>query len=164
MAESNANNSLRLISYADLAQLRLQGFLGGAAELDVEESGMMVVVGLGGYERFGETFFGWRQGEPYQTAEVTLDLGRDSELPDESARQIIERLGLPVRKGATASELISTFGPPQKDKKGRPGTRLLDFVCGEGEQYLLGCVVDDHDGLVHIFFARKDYCDEDDSI
>ncbi len=145
--------------------MRLKEFLEKDAQLYVEESGMGVVVGLGGFEQFGEpgetgTVFGWKQGEPYQTAEVSLDLGADSVLPVTAAKQILKRLGLPIKKGIKASELIEIFGNPQRDKKGRPGLRLLDFICGEKDKYYLGCVVDDREGLISMFLARKDYCDE----
>ena len=155
---------MKLISYKNLARMRLKEFLGKAVKLYVEESGMGVVVGLGGFEQFGETNFGWNQGEPYQTAEVTLDLGPDSALPVQAAKQILERLGLPIKKGMKASELIEIFGNPHIDKKGRPGIRLLEFICGEKDKYYLRCVVDDREGLISMFLARKDYCDDDESL
>jgi hypothetical protein len=64
----------------------------------------------------------------------------------------------------SVAALVSIFGAPETDKLGRPGARLLRFVCGGQEQYLFGCVVDDHRGLENFFLARKDYCDEGDSI
>lgn len=155
---------MRLISYEDLARLRLTDFLDSEAEVDVEESGMQIVVGLGGYEEYGETRFGWRQGEDYQTAEITLDLGPDSILPPEAANRILVRVGLPIDKGMPASALIKALGSPEKDKRGRPGLRLLHFVCGEGDKYLVGCDVDDAGGLTGVFVARKDYCDEDEAL
>lgn len=155
---------MKLITYAELAQLRFQDFLESSVELSVEESGMQVMVGFGGFQRYGESLFGWRQGEPYRTAEVTLDLGPKSILPTDVAEKILGRLGLPVRKGTTAIELIEVFGTPQSDKQGSPGTRLLRFVCGDRDRYLLGCQVDDKHGLIHLFLARKDYCDEDESL
>jgi hypothetical protein len=155
---------MNLISYEELAQLRLADFLGRDVELSTEESGMRVVVGLGGYEEYGETFFGWRQGEPYQTAEVTLDLGPESILPSDAADRIIERLGLPICKGMAASELIRVLGSPSSDKAGSPGTRLLRFICGQKDVYLVGCQVHEQHGLIHLFMARKDYCDEDEAL
>ena len=152
-----------LISYADLARLRLKDFLGSDAQVWVEESGMHVVVGLGGFERFGETAFGWKQGERYQTAEVTLDLSSTSILPESLAKEVIETLKLPVRKGMTASELIHVFGEPEIDEQAT-SRRFLRFVCGAEEPYVLGCGVDAKEGLVHLFLARKDYCDEDELI
>ena len=154
---------MKLISYADLAKMHLKDYLGENSDIDVEESGMMGLL-FGGWERFGETFFCWKQGEPFQTAGVALDFTSDSLLPPAVAGQILQRLGIPVRAGATSSELLATFGGPQQDRAGRPGVRLLDFVCGEIELFRIGCVVDDHDGLASLFFVRKDYCDEDDSI
>jgi hypothetical protein len=161
---SQSSSDVKLISYGELAGLRLRDFLSTDAELDVEESGMIGVIGLGGFERFGETFFEWKQGETYRTAGITLDFGPDSILPEETARQIIDRLGVSARKGMTASELIETFGTPETDNQGRLGTRLLRFACGTEEQYLLGCVVDESEGLIQFFLARKDYCDADESL
>ena len=85
-------------------------------------------------------------------------------LPKQGAEQIIASLSVPVRRGMRVEELVSIFGTPETDKRGRPGARLLRFVCGEREQYLFGCVVDDNRGLEDFFLARKDYCDEHDSI
>ena len=155
---------MTLISYADLAAMRLRDYVGEEADIEVEKSGMIGLVGLGGWERLGETYFTWKQGEPFQTAGIDLDLSRASTLPRPTADQILEELGLPVRAGASASELLSVFGQPLDDKPGRLGVRLLRFVCGEGELFLIGCVVDDGDGLQSLFIARMDYCDEDGSI
>ena len=154
---------MKLISYADLTKMRLKDYLGEDSDTEVEESGMMGLL-FGGWERFGETFFCWKQGETYQTAGVNLDFASDSPLPQPVAGQILQRLGIPVRAGATSFELLSAFGSPHRDRVGRPGTRLLDFVCGETELFRIGCVVDDRDRLASLFIVRKDYCDEDDSI
>jgi len=134
--------------------------VGDSPLIDIEESGMQVCVGLGGYERLGETYFGWRQGEPYQTAEVTLDLELQSELPIEAAREILRKLRLPIERGMNYNELITILGTPITDNIGRPGLRLLKFVCGEGELFVCGCCIDDKMGLVNVFLARKDYFDE----
>src|SRR5688572_29187229 len=151
---------MKLISYADLAKMHLVDYLGEDSDIEVEESGVIGLVGLGGWERFGETLFCWRQGEAFQTAGIDLDFAPDSLLPQAAADQILQRLGIPVRAGATSSELILTFGRSHRDRASRPGARLLNFVGGETEQFLIGCVVDDRDGLVSLFIARKDYCDE----
>ena len=155
---------MTLVSYTDLAKMRLQDFVGRDVELELEESGLVTLVGLGGYEGLGETRFCWRQGEPYQTAGIGVDLGPKSLLPQPVAERIIASLGLAVRRGLRVAELVSIFGTPETDKPGRSGARLLRFICGGQEQYLFGCVVDDQRGLVDFFLARKDYCDEDDSI
>lgn len=156
-----------IISYNNLAKLHFADFLSETDETYVEESGMVVCVGLGGYEELGqdvENHFGWRQGEPYQTAEVGLSLLPESKLPVETARRIIKALGLPIDRGMTAPELINVFGKPISDKSGRPGLRLLKFICGDPDKYLLGCDVEDTKGLVSFFIARKDYCDENNAI
>ena len=144
--------------------MRLRDYAGEEADIEIEESGMVGLVGLGGWERLGKTYFAWRQGEPYQTAGVELDFGPDTFLSADAAHAILQRLGLPVRVGASVSELISIFGSPAEDRPGRLGTRLLDFICGGSQQYRLGCVVDNRNGLVSLFLARKDYWDEEDSL
>jgi len=144
--------------------MRLRDFLRESSDIYIEESGMRICVGLGGYEQLGENYFGWRQGEPFQTAEVSIDLHSSSEMPIESARKIIGKLGLPLDKGTTASRLIEAFGTPQIHKPGRVGTHFLRFICGKEEQYLLGCFVDDREGLNSFFLARKDYYDQAEAI
>jgi hypothetical protein len=84
-------------------------------------------------------------------------------LPAPVAGRIIDSLGLPIRRGMSAAELISIFGAPEKDESGRLGARWIRFVCGTPERYFLGCGVDDNHGLVDFFLARKDYCDENNS-
>lgn len=155
---------MQLISYSALAEMRLKDYLPEGTETEIEESGVRVVTGLGGYERFGETFFGWRQNEEYQTAEVTLDFQPNADLPIDAALQILQKLQLPVDRGMRATELIETFGKPVSDKAGRPGLRLLKFICGDTDKYYLGCDVEDGNGLTGLFLARKDYLDEDSSI
>lgn len=153
---------MKVINYKDLAKLRLRDFIGDSPELYVEESGMQVVVGLGGFERLGnsDTSFGWRQGEAYATAEVTLEFGPGSAIPEEVANRILKQIGLPIQAGMTGDELIQVLGPPNVDKKSG-SERSLQFVCGDNEPYLIGCTVDDDAGLNYLFIARKDYCDED---
>ena len=155
---------MKLVSYTDLAKMRLQNFVGKDVELEVEESGLVTLVGSGGYEGLGETRFCWRQGEPYQTAAVDVDMGPESLLPQPIAERIIASLSLPVRRGLSMAELVSIFGAPATDKPGKPGYRFLRFVCNAPEPYLFGCGIDDAYGLVDLFLARKDYCDEHDSI
>lgn len=155
---------MQLISYRALAKMRLKDFLPIDTETEIEESGMIVGTGLGGYERFGETIFGWRQNEEFQTAEIDLDLQPNGELPMDVARQILEELQLPVHRGMRAAELIEIFGTPVSDKAGRPGLRLLRFICGDTDQYYLCCDVEGENGLTGVFLGRKDYIDEDSSI
>ena len=68
---------MKLISYPELSKLRLKEFFGESIDPYVEESGMGIIVGLGGFEQLGETIFGWKQGQPYQTCEISLDLIND---------------------------------------------------------------------------------------
>lgn len=151
---------MKLLNYAELQGLRLSEFLGDAAgDIYIEESGVRGIVGFGGYEEFGETRFGWRQGEEFCTAEVSLDLRSSSLLPEASARRILEKLGLPVQKGMSLSELVTVFGVPDRQTRGMAASNLR-FICGDNEKFVLGCHVDDREGLVSLFLARKDYFDE----
>ncbi len=150
---------MQLLTYSDLSVLRLKDFVGPEQSLSVEESGFQVVVGLGGFESLGESWFGWRQGEAFQTAEVNLDLSPQSLLPSSIADQIIAKLGVPIRRAMTAESLFAAFGKAETDS-GQGPRRFLRFVCGEVEQYLIGCYLESADGLVGFFLARKDYCDE----
>jgi hypothetical protein len=158
-----AGEQMNPITYADLSRLRLRDFVGKDVDLWTEESGMQIVIGLGGFERRGETSFGWRQGEAYHTAEVTVDLGSKSELPPDVAQRIIEKLRLPLRRGLQGQELIALFGKPQIDET-HGKRRFLRFIIGDTDVYVLGCAVEDEVGLVYFFLARKDYCDEEESL
>ena len=153
---------MRLLTYADLATLRLRDYVGDGVKIEIEESGMEGLVGLGGWERLGETYFTWRQGEPYQTAGVDIDLGPDSQLPKSGVERLLKRLGVPVAPGMMELEVLSAIGSPEAT--GQLGRRLLRFVCGEREEFLIGCVLDGEKGLNKLFLARKDYCDEDDAL
>jgi len=152
---------MQLISYADLEKLRLSDFLDDEVEIDVEESGMDNLFGLGGWEQVGESSFEWRQAEEFRTSGVMLDCRPNAELPNDITSRIIERLGLPVTVGMSGAELIAVLGKPSTDKRGRPGLRLLDFLCGDQQEYVVGCCVDDQHGLVQIIFARADYFEEE---
>jgi hypothetical protein len=163
-ALSYAPTLMKLVSYSELAKLRLTDFVGRDLDIELEESGMIGLLGLGGWERLGESAFEWRQGEPYQTAGISLDLSDTSILSQEAAHRIIERTGLPVFRGMTAAALLEAFGQPETDKVGKSGERFLRFVYGADEQYLFGCTVDHRNGLNYLFLARKDYCDDDDSL
>ena len=151
---------MKVISLEDLARMRLGNYVGKDVEIEIEESGMIGLAGLGGWERLGETYFAWRQGEDYQIAGIELDLGTDSLLPRTAAEQIIKELGLPIEVGMTAPELLLRFGVPFQDKTGRPGDRLLDFICGERDQFVLNCIVGSDKGLTNMYLLRKDYYDD----
>jgi len=155
---------MSLISYADLAGLRLRDYVEPGADVEVEESGMVGLVGLGGWERVGESYVTWRQGEPYQTAGVQLDLGPGSQLPKAGQERLFKRLGLSVTSGMTQADVTSALGSPDVSKSGQAATRMLRFICGEREQYCIGCGIDDKAGLTRLLLARKDYCDEDDAL
>jgi hypothetical protein len=154
---------MNLISYNDLARLRIRDFLPKDAAVTVEESGMQIVVGLGGFERCGETIFGWRQGQPYQTAEITVDLRPSRLAPGDLADRLASKLRLPVSRDTTPDDVLRRFSKPQLDSKS-PSGRFLRFAYGEKEPYLLGFHFDNQDHLETFFIARKDYCDEDDAL
>ena len=157
--------TVTLISYDELSRLRLKDFLGESAETIVDESGMMIAIGLGGCESFGphgKTLFGWPQGETYRTAEVAVDLSPDSSLSKDVAARLIQAIGLPLRAGMSADELLNLFGSADRDS-GPDESRFLRFTCGDKEPYYLGCHIEGEQGLVHFFLARKDYCDRDTS-
>ena len=154
---------MKLVSYTDLARIRFKDFLAEETETYIEESGMTICVGLGGMEQFGESFFGWRQGDLFQTAEVTLDLRENSILPKDIAEKILHKLQLPVKKAMSTAQLIEIFGNPERSYSGSAGS-FLRFVCGEPEKYFIGCVVEVKNGLSSVFLARKDYCDENEAI
>lgn len=155
--------TVNLISYSGLSQLRLREMVGGI-ELDFEESGMQVLVGLGGYERYGDTMFCWRQGEAFKTAGIELDLSPTSMLSVDLAAKIIKTIGLPVESGMSASELSRLFGTSDIDTNGSVEPRLLRFVCNEREPYVVGFQVHQQHGLINLFLARKDYCDAEDAL
>ncbi|HEX5219263.1 MAG TPA: hypothetical protein VFZ59_06820 [Verrucomicrobiae bacterium] len=145
---------MKMISYNDLAKLRLRGFLPKGTELYVEKSGMEIVTGLGGFEQFGETIFGWRQGRPFKTVEVSIDL-EDALMEVEVIQRIINKLGLPIKKGMKLAELISLFGLALSDKPGRAGTRLAEFLCGDSDKYVLGCHVHNRKGLMSFSWRAR---------
>lgn len=149
-----------IISYKDLAKLRLKDFLSASDTTYIEEGGMRICTGFGGYEQLGENYFGWKEGELNQTAEVTLDWQKNSKLPIEAAEKVLVKLQLPLRPGMRASEIIKIFGEPISDKAGRPGLRLLRFICGNPDKYILVCDVENEKGLIGLSLFRKDYYDE----
>ena len=154
---------MTLISYGDLAQLKLRDYVKDSSAIWVEESGMQINVGLGGFERCGETMLGWRQGEPYRVAEVTVDFGADSAAQRDLADRIICRLGLPVHSEMTVHEVLHLFGTPNIDSKSASG-RFLRFICGGQQGFLVGFRFDKQGRLSSLFMARKDYCDEDEGL
>ena len=153
---------MQLISYSALGKIRLGDYVTG--ELSIEESGMIGLVGLGGWESFGETYFSWRQGEDFLTAGISLHLAPDSMMPADSAKRILSDVGLPVSSGMTREELIRLLGAPETVRGCARSGWFLRFVCGDPEQYFISCVVQEEEGLVTVHLARKDYCDENAAI
>lgn len=155
---------MTLLSYQELAGIRLQDFVPNGLDIELQESGMNIVVGFGGYERVGNNYFEWRQGELFQTAAVTIDLDDSSALPQSVILRILEKLGLKVLGGMTMAELAAIYGDPCQVQNWGGGESQARFICGGSDKYILGCHLSEATGLRWFFFARKDYIDEDEMI
>ena len=146
---------MELIPYDQFAKLRLKQLV--SADMNVSEDDSYEWLGGYGINEGirGADFFRWEQTPDETTGfELYFDL-----LPSNTARAILDAIGLPIEPGMKLDQVYSVLGEPkEKDVfDGRPQNRQTDnFVIGSTQPYHISCSVHGNDGLIGLSVVRGD--------
>ena len=148
---------MQLIDYNQFAILRLRDFLpDGAAVAEVFDWEWM---GSCWYnESIGFTSFSRHLSMPDQTGGLEISF---SELSEEGSQRLLNAIGLPLRPGMSAPEVLSVMGPPAETRQFVPGRRSHEFTLGISQPYFVGCTVDDKEGLIYLTVVLQELLDRD---
>jgi hypothetical protein len=143
---------MELISYEQFVTLRLRDFVpdpaavGETADWEWMDSHWL-------NEGIGFTSFSRHVSTPDETGGLEISF---PELPAEAIQRLLTRLGLPLHPGMSDDEVLSAMGEPTITHEFVPDSRTYDFTVGSSEPYLVGCTVQDTDGLIHVSVVRPD--------
>lgn len=70
--------------------------------------------------------------------------------PDRSARRVLAKLGLAVRKGMTVSKLEALLGPISRTLRFVPDRTTYEFLTTGSQPYQISCTVLNEGGLIHL--------------
>lgn len=147
---------MELIPYSEFAKLRLKQFV--AADVEISETNGWEW--MGGYwineGVYGFTSFSREEDTPDQTGGLEIDF---SELPDDSARRILDAIHLPLSAGMKLEEVYAVLGEPTaKDKLGKhvQDRQSDEFKVGLKCPYYVSTTVHKKDGLIYLVAIRGD--------
>lgn len=143
---------LELPPYPEFGRIRIGSFVPGDKRI-VEQSNFEWMDGLWLHEGIGFTWFGRLMAQPDKTAglEVLFD-----ELDESSIGAILRFLRLPVSPGMKYEKLREAFGWPSTTVVFTTDRKTYNFRAGIGDQYQVGCTVQDEYGLIHLSVIRSD--------
>ena len=148
---------MKLISYDQFARLRLRDFVADPAGI-AESSHWEWMGSLWHNEGIGFTSFSRHVTTPDQTGGLEISF---PELSAEASLRLLAAVGLPVQPGMSHEEVLSLLGEPVETHQFVPGRCSYDFVTGSSEPYLVGCTVDDRQGLTYVTIIRSDLLSRD---
>jgi hypothetical protein len=91
--------------------------------------------------------------QPDQTAGLEVFF---EELDEASIVRILRFLRLSLNPGMKADKLHDLFGWPSTTKVFTSDRKTYYFRIGRGDQYQIGCTVQDEGGLIHLSVIRSD--------
>ena len=132
--------------------MRLRDFLPAGIDI-VEQPNFAWMNGLWWREAIGFTWFGRLMNERDNTAGLELLF---KELDLETAKQMLDSMGLPLHPGMLRNDLLALFGIPQMTRKLEDDRWTYNFHVGSTGTYQVGCTVHDNFGLIHVSVIRSD--------
>ena len=143
---------LDLLPYSEFGRMRLSSFVPPGTEI-VEQSYFEWMGGLWLHEGIGFTWFGRLMAQSDQTAGMEVFF---EELDKASIERILRFLRLPLSPGMKPEKLHDLFGWPSTTKVFTSDRKTYSFRIGHGDQYQVGCTVQDEGGLIHLSVIRSD--------
>src|SRR4051812_16698251 len=102
------------MSYEAFGKLRFLDFFPKTdAYNEDHEGGMETGIGIACTEGYLWSMFTSPADEPWQTAEICLELGEDC--PEMEGRRLLDSLGIPLRTGMSIAQVRKILGTPQED-------------------------------------------------
>jgi hypothetical protein len=143
---------MELISYEQFAKLRLRDFVPDRSAIretpDWEWEGSFWF-----NESIGFTSFSRHVTTPDETGGLELSF---SEMPAEFNQRLLSVIGLPVRRGMSHSEALSALGVPTRTHQFVRDRRSCEFTVGSDQPYVVGCTIQEIEGLIHVTIVRSD--------
>jgi hypothetical protein len=97
-------------------------------------------------------FTEWLQLEGNENIKsISLDL---TSLPEKSINQIIHKIGLNLKKGMTANDVLQNLGKANKVKKYTEDRISYEYLIGIKDQYYLSVTISDDVGLNYIVITN----------
>jgi hypothetical protein len=143
---------LDLLTYREFGRMRLGQFVPPGTKI-VEQSYFEWMGGLWLSEGIGFTWFGRLMTQPDQTAGLQVFF---EELDETTLSRILRFLRLPLQPGMNVESLRNLFGWPTITDVFASDRKTYNFRVGGGEQYRIGCTVQDDDGLILLSVIRSD--------
>jgi hypothetical protein len=143
---------LDVLPYSEFGRMRLGSFLPPGTEI-VEQSYFEWMSGLWLHEGIGFTWIGRLMAQSDQTAGLEVFF---EELDEASIDRILRFLRLPLSPGMKTEKLHDLFGWAGTTNVFTSDRKTYNFRIGHGDQYQLGCTVQDEGGLVHVSVIRSD--------
>jgi hypothetical protein len=143
---------LDVLPYSEFGRMRLGSFVPPGTEI-VEQSYFEWMDGLWLHVGIGFTWFGRLMAQSDQTAGLKVVFG---ELDEASIGRILRVLRLPLSPGMKTEKLHDLFGWPDTTNVFTSDRKTYNFRLGHGDQYQVGCTVQDENGLIHLSVIRSD--------
>jgi len=94
-------------------------------------------------------FSEWLRPQDRQNVLESLALDM-SDLPEKVVTQVLAKIGLPIRKSMTRTELVRIFGQPVETQVFTDDRKTFEFRYGEPNGYLVSCTVLNDGGLTYL--------------
>jgi hypothetical protein len=143
---------LDVLPYSEFGRMRLGSFVPPGTAI-VEQSYFEWMEGLWLHEGIGFTWFGRLMEQSDQTAGLEVFF---EELDEASIDRILRFLRLPLNPGMKTENLHGLFGSPSTTNVFNSNRKTYNFRIGQGDQYQVGCTVQDEGGLIHLSVIRSD--------
>jgi hypothetical protein len=144
-----------MLSHSEFQKLRLSQFI------DASEITELVDWEFLGRQWVGEAigFTEWLrpQSSPDLLGSIALEL---EELPARVAEACLHRIGLPVRRHMTLSQLVDLFGEPLRSLSFVEDRVTHEFRVDTPDQYVLSCTLVAGVGLNHVVIALPQYASD----
>jgi hypothetical protein len=148
---------MNLISYEQFAKLRLRDFVSDSTAI-LETLDWEWMGSVWHNEGIGFTSFSRHVTTPDATGGLEISF---SELSAECIQRVLTAIGLPLRTGMSAPDVVSALGTPTGTHQFVPDRRTYDFMVGLAQPYVVGCTVVDTDGLIHVTVVRPNLLSRD---
>jgi hypothetical protein len=135
-----------MLSYVELASLRLRDLLGPDAQI-IEHDGWHWMGQDWWYEGVGFTWFGRLEAAPDETVALELNL---EELPSQMAALITGAIGLRLTQGMTLNAVVAELGPSLSVQQFVKDRVTHQFSVGQSDLYRVSATIHTSKGLIHV--------------
>ena len=140
-----------MITHTDFKKLRLNQFFPELEVTKLENWEFMENLWVG--EAIGFSEWLCLETTPNELGSISLDL---SELPENGSKEVLENLGLPLKKGMKITEIENILGEPNDKYQFTEDRKSYEFLYKNDEPYSVSCTVLNDGGLSYIVVMLGD--------